>query len=129
MKIRQTSIQLFLYLIVGGIATVVEWGTFYVLNTSLSLHYSLSTVLAFVLSTLANWLFGRLILFKSTKQNTAHELLKIYAVSIIGLLLNLAIMFIAIEKIGIQEMVSKIIATGIVFVWNFLIRKLVIYKI
>ena len=39
------------------------------------------------------------------------------------------IMFSTVEKIGLAEMLSKIIATGIVFAWNFLIRKLVIYKV
>lgn len=57
------------------------------------------------------------------------EIAKIYAVSVIGLLMNMAIMFVAVEKIGLPEMLSKIIATGIVFGWNFLVRKLVIYKI
>lgn len=129
MQIKKSFLQLFLYLIVGSLATLVEWGAFYVLNSPLSLHYAVATALAFVLSTAANWLFGRLILFRASKQNTARELLKIYAVSIIGLLMNIAIMFVAVEKIGLSEMLSKIIATGIVFSWNFLVRKLVIYKI
>ena len=129
MKLKQTSLQFFLYLIVGGLATLVEWGAFFVLNSLLSVHYAPSTALAFVLSTAANWLFGRLILFRASKQNTAAELAKIYAVSVIGLLMNLAIMFVLVEKIGISEMISKILATGIVFMWNFLIRKFIIYKI
>lgn len=129
MKLKQTSIQFFLYLIVGGLATIVEWAVFYVLNSFLLIHYALSTAIAFILSTFANCFFGRLILFHESKQNIAKELVKIYAVSIIGLLMNIAIMFVAVEKIGIQEILSKIIATGIVFIWNFLIRKLLIYKI
>ena len=129
MQIKKSFTQLFLYLIVGGLATLVEWGAFYALNGLLRLHYMAATALAFVLSTAANWAFGRLILFRGAKQNTAAELAKIYAVSVIGLLLNLAIMFVAVEKCGLSEMLSKIGATGIVFAWNFLIRKLVIYKI
>ena len=129
MKLKQTSIQFFFYLIVGGLATIVEWVAFYVLSSLFKVHYAPATSLAFILSTAANWLFGRLIMFRDSKQSTAKELLKIYMVSIIGLLMNIAIMFIAIEKIGIQEMISKIIATGVVFIWNFLIRKLVIYKV
>ena len=126
---NKNLLQLFLYLIVGALATLVEWGAFYVLNSPLSLHYAAATTLAFVLSTAANWLFGRLILFRESKQNTARELLKIYAVSVIGLLMNIAIMFVVVEKIGLPEMLSKIIATGSVFAWNFLVRKLVIYRI
>lgn len=130
MNLSKNFLQLFLYLIVGGLATLVEWAAFYVLNSIFSVHYMIATALAFVLSTFVNWAFGRLILFREkTDQSTFFELVKIYAVSIIGLLLNLLIMFIAVEKIGLNEMISKIIATCLVFIWNFLIRKLVIYKI
>ena len=129
MKLKQISVQFFIYFIVGGLATIVEWAAFYVLNSLFAVHYAFATTLAFILSTATNWLFGRLILFRDSKQNTAKELVKIYMVSIIGLLMNIAIMFVAIEKLGIQDMIAKIIATGIVFIWNFLIRKLVIYKV
>ena len=132
MKLKQTFFQLLLYLIVGGLATLVEWGAFFVLNTPLSLHYAAATALAFIASTFANWLLGRLILFRSAQKSkaaTAKELLKIYAVSVAGFVMNLAIMFVAVEKCAISEMSAKILATGIVFAWNFLIRKLVIYRI
>ena len=130
MEVKQTARQLFLYLIVGGLATIVEWAAFYVLNVLIGVHYLTSTALAFILSTLANWLFGRLILFKENRpKSLTKELIKIYATSIIGLLLNMLIMYLAVEKFGIYEMFSKIIASGLVFFWNFFIRKLLIYKI
>ena len=132
MNFRNTLLQLLLYLVVGGLATLVEWGTFFVLNAPLSLHYAAATALAFIASTFANWLFGRLILFRDTQKSkaaTAKELLKIYAVSVAGLVMNLAIMFVAVEECAISEMPAKILATGIVFAWNFLVRKLVIYKV
>lgn len=128
MKFKQTSIELFLYLIVGALATVVEWAAFYAFDLIFGIHYTFSTALAFVLSTFANWAFGKLILFRKKSQNVASEIFKIYLISVLGLLMNIAIMFVAVEKIGIHDMISKIIATGIVFVWNFLIRKLWIYK-
>ena len=129
MKIKKSFVQLFLYLIVGGLATLVEWGAFYELNQRLTVHYMAATALAFALSTFANWGFGRLILFRVSNQNTWFELVKIYAVSIIGLLFNIGIMYVEVDKLMMYEMLSKMIATGIVFIWNFLIRKLVIYKI
>ena len=101
-------------------------------DAPLSLHYAAATALAFIASTFANWLLGRLILFRDAQKSkaaTAKELLKIYAVSVAGLVMNLAIMFVAVEKCAISERPAKILATGIVFAWNFLVRKLVIYKV
>ncbi len=128
MKIKEDFRQLVLYVIVGGLATVVEWAAFYIFNDVLSINYMIATALAFILSTFANWAFGKLILFKE-KQNVFKELAKIYLTSIAGLLMNLLIMWVAVDLIGINEMVSKILATGIVFFWNFFIRKFLIYKV
>jgi len=129
MKIKKSFVQLFLYLIVGGLATLVEWGAFYVMNQRLAMHYMAATALAFVASTFANWAFGRLILFRVSNQSTWSELAKIYVVSIIGLLFNIVIMYVEVDILLMNEMLSKMVATGIVFIWNFLIRKFVIYKI
>lgn len=119
--------QLFLYLVVGGIATVVEWVAFWFLDRWM--HYLAATALAFVISTLANWLAGRFIMFKNAGQTVAKEVAQIYATSICGLLFNFLIMWIAIDGAGLPDMISKIIATGIVFFWNFLVRKYLIYKV
>ncbi len=121
--------QFLLYVVVGAIATVVEWVCFWVLNNALHLHYVPATCLAFVVSTFANWLAGRLLLFKETDKSLGAELVQIYATSIAGLLMNLAIMWVAVEHVGLDAMIAKIVATGIVFFWNFLVRKLLIYKV
>ena len=119
--------DLLLYLIVGVIATLSEWAVFFVLDKAL-LHYALATVIAYILSTFVNWLAGRLLVFKISAQPLLKEIAEIYLASFVGLLLNLLIMWVAVDLITINEMVSKIIATAIVFFYNFLVRKLVIYK-
>jgi putative flippase GtrA len=42
--------DLFLYLIVGGIATVTEWILFYLLDKC-AVHYTVATIIAYVIST------------------------------------------------------------------------------
>ncbi len=120
--------QLVLYLVVGGIATVVEWVAFYIFDAVIHINYAIATIVAFAISTFVNWIAGRLLIFK-VKGHVLSELGKIYLTSIAGLIMNLIIMWVAIEFIGISNFVSKMIATCIVFAWNFIIRKLFIYKI
>ena len=117
----------FLYLIVGGIATVTEWILFYLLEEC-AVHYTVATIIAYVTSTFFNWLAGRLLVFKKNRLSIFKELLGIYIASIVGLLMNLAIMWLAVDCFSFNEMLSKIIATAIVFFYNFLVRKLLIYK-
>ncbi len=100
---------------------------FFVLD-KISFHYTLATIIAYVLSTFVNWLAGRILVFKESHQSFIKEIVEIYIASIIGLLLNLLIMWVAVDLLAFNEMISKMAATAIVFFYNFLVRKLLIYK-
>jgi putative flippase GtrA len=116
-----------LYIIVGACATLAEWLIFFLLDTC-ALHYTLATVIAYILSTLVNWLIGRLLVFKEHKHPIIREIAGVYFASMMGLLLNLLIMWIAVDLLSTPDMIAKIIATGLVFFYNFIVRKLCIYK-
>ena len=125
---KKSNIKDFLlYLIVGGIATFTEWIIFFVLD-KVSFHYTLATIIAYILSTFVNWLAGRILVFTQNQQPIFKEILEIYIASIVGLLMNLVIMWVAVDFLAFNEMLSKIVSTAIVFFYNFLVRKLLIYK-
>ncbi len=116
------------YLFVGGAATAVEWGLVWLLNDIFSVHHLLATAVAIIISTFANWLFGRLLTFKNVEGSLLKEILMIYLASGVGLLMNLAIMWLLVDNAGLPVMLSKVIATCVVFSYNYLIRRLVIYR-
>ena len=122
------------YLIVGVIATIMEWIIIYLFANVMYINTYVSVALAFIISTFANWLAGRLLTFRHAEhRGIVKELASIYGASVIGLLLNELIMWVFLSFIfknanATQNMVAKMIATGLVFFWNFFIRKLVIYK-
>ena len=120
---------LFGYLIVGGLATIVEWAGFWLFSEKMGIAYLLATTFAFAISTFANWLFGRLLVFRGKQnQSLLREILSVYLASIVGLLLNLIIMFVLVQLLTVGKMPAKVIATILVFAYNYLIRKLVVYK-
>lgn len=127
--------QFISYFFVGGVAAVVEWIMFFLFANVITLNYILSTVLAFIFSTTTNWILGRVFTFKNSKSyknNVGKEAFAVFLVSAIGLLFNMFLMYIFVTVMGFDSVIgktaSKIAATGIVFVWNFLIRKLVVYR-
>lgn len=120
--------QLIQYGIVGGVAALVEWASYFLFDTALHWHYMLATVLAFLSATFVNWVVGRCTMFRNAARNgTASEILRIYFASGIGLLLNLLFMYVFVTVIGIPGVPAKIAATGLVFIWNFIARKIFIY--
>lgn len=135
-SLNKANIKQFIsYFFVGGVAAIVEWVMFFIFANVLNVHYFVSTVIAFIFSTTANWILGRITTFKdntSYKDKKAKEAVLIFVVSAIGLVFNLILMYLFVTVFGFNGKIgstcSKIAATGIVFIWNFLIRKLVIYK-
>ena len=134
--LNKANIKQFIsYFFVGGVAAIVEWVMFFIFANVLQINYFVSTVIAFIFSTTANWILGRITTFKDNntyKDKKAKEAFLVFVVSAIGLLFNLILMYLFVTVMGFDsslgKTLSKIAATGIVFIWNFLIRKLVKYK-
>lgn len=126
--------QLLSYFGVGGTAALVEWLCFYLLEKLFNLPYLLATALAFIASTTVNWILGRMFTFKESayKEKKLREAVLVFIVSAFGLAFNLLLMTFFVELLGMNtnllKTVAKVLATGIVFIWNFLSRKLWIYR-
>ena len=127
MKMKSTFRNILLYSVAGISSTGVEGLVFFLLNQKLGLHYAPSYIIALVISTFTNWAVGRFLLFRST-ENVLREIIRVYLVSLIGMGLNLGLMWIMVDGLGIHEMAAWFIGTAIVFVWNYLIRAKVIYR-
>ena len=131
---RENIKQFISYFMVGGISAVVEWVAFYLLGKLFGMTYLPATALAFVFSTTVNWFLGRTFTFRNADlgKKKAKEIALVFGVSAIGLLGNLTLMYLFVTVLGMRsdvlKTVAKILSTGIVFIWNYLSRKLWIYK-
>lgn len=130
MDIKKLIRQFLSYAIVGGSAAIVEWLSFGGCTYLVHLNYLISTIIAFLIATFVNWALGRRLTFRedSKKMSPVKELVQVYLASAIGLGLNLLFMYLFVQVFIWNEMLSKIIATGLVFVWNFVSRRFVIYR-
>ena len=130
-------IKLVLYLFVGGTAALVEWALFYVfinyllggLGWSLTTLTMTATALAFSLSTLFHYFLGNILVFDSgSKYKKGKELSLVFLVSIMGLGFNLLLMYIFVNLLAWEPMLSKVLTSCIVVVWNYLSRKKWIFR-
>ena len=126
---ESTFIQLFRYGFVGGLAFLVDYGTLVFLTEFAGMHYLLAATISFILGLITNYLLSITWVFNQHKLNNRWvEFLLFAFIGVVGLGLNDAIMFLCTERCGIHYTLSKIIATAIVFFWNFLARKLILFK-
>ena len=91
-------------------------------------------MIAFVVATFANWYLGSIFTFKNSayKNQKTKEISLVFLVSAIGLGFNLLLMYLFVDVVGMNagllKTAAKILATGIVFIWNYLSRKLWVYR-
>ena len=122
-------IQFFRYAFVGGIATIVDWGTLYIV-TRLGVYYMISTVIAFVAGLTVNYILSKKFVFNKSeaKVGPVVEFLAYAAIGAVGLVITMGIMYGLTELVGIHYMLSKVFATLVVLAWNYIIRKITLYK-
>lgn len=112
------------YLLVGGTCTALDFLILYLLVNTFSVNYVLSSVISFSLAVLLNYYLCTLWIFKVRKVSNVYKEILFYSlISIVGLLLNSGLIWFLTETFTLQFLLSKVLATPIVLVWNFLGRK------
>ena len=123
-------LQFFRYLFVGGIATIVDWGILFLLTDFAHIYHLVSAVIAFIAGLITNFVLSKLLVFKANEArvNVVNEFISYAVIGVIGLGITELIMYILTDLNNVHYMISKIIATVIVLAWNYLARKMIIYK-
>ncbi len=129
--------KIVLYLFTGGTAALLEWLCFYLLwqflfmrlPLAFAAQIMLATAAAFVVSTLYHYWLGNILVFDSgSRYGRTRELELVFLVSIVGLGLNLALMYIFTGPLRWAPLPAKICASCIVVAWNYLSRKKWIFR-
>ena len=114
---------------VGGAASAVDIGIFCLFAKLFDYNFLLVACVGFTLATAVNYYLSIRFVFRSGVRFTKQtELIYIYIVSLIGLALNQIILFLLVEQAGAELMMSKVGATGGVFLWNFSVRNFIVFR-
>jgi putative flippase GtrA len=117
------------YFVVGGISACVDIGFFFVFAKLLGFNYLAVATIGFLIAVPVNYLLSVRFVFRSgARFRPLHELALVYLVSSVGLGLHLMVLYAAIDVLGLELMLSKFIATGSVFLWNFLARNYFVFR-
>ena len=99
------------------------------LTEALKINYLISSGCSFSVSVIVNYILSIKFVFDADRDaNKVKQFLVFLFFSIGGLIINQIVMWVAVDLLGIFYMISKIGATAIVMVYNFITRKLFIEK-
>lgn len=103
---------------VGAVGTAAHFATLVVLVQQLYVSPIWSSILGFLVGAIVNYLLSYRFVFQSRKRHV-EAMRQFFAVASVGLLLNAAIMALAVQTLGLHYLLSQLLATGIVLLWNF----------
>lgn len=118
--------EVFRFLAVGGGCFLLEYVLLYTLTEYAGLDPLVSAPIAFTISLIVNYILCVYVVFHAEKQTGMQMFLFIFT-SLLGLGINQAVMWFFIDIIGLWYMFSKIIASAIVMVWNYITKRYILY--
>ena len=128
-KTDNSLLQFIRYFFVGGVAAVVNIGMLFIFTDVCHIYYLVSNIISFTLGLIVNYILSKLLVFQDKVSLSTSKEFIIYAIiGVVGLGIDTLLMSIFTDTFNIYYILSKIISTLLVFIWNFGARK-GLYKI
>jgi putative flippase GtrA len=119
-------LQFALYVVVGGICFSIDIAGFVVLRW-FQLPILTASAISFVTATIANYLLCCALVFRSGRFSRGEELLRLFAIAVVGLSLNSAAVWFLAQILAFDPTLAKIVAVVPVLAWNYLGRRTVVF--
>lgn len=114
--------------IVGASGMVIDFATTYFFKEIVKIQKYVANAIGFTLAAVFNYFLNRVWTFESHNANIPFEFMKFFIVSLIGLGINTLILYILVSKFKKPFYFSKLIAIGIVMLWNFFVNWIVTFN-
>lgn len=119
------------YAVFGVLTTVVNIVTYSICYNRIGMGNTLSNVIAWILAVAFAYVTNKLWVFDSKSwklQVLKREIIAFVSCRLATGILDIAIMFVCVDLLGLQAMLMKIVSNMIVIVLNYVFSKLVIFK-
>lgn len=122
---KQLIAQFAKFGVVGVIAFVIDYGLMVLLTELFNVNYLISATISFTVSVIFNYVASMRYVFTHKEGlSRRREFIIFVVLSVIGLLINDALMWVGVDLFSISYLLVKIFATAVVMVWNFITRKI-----
>ncbi|HTI01907.1 MAG TPA: GtrA family protein [Acidisoma sp.] len=124
---RSDARQLFLFLVSGGTATIVQYGVLVLLIEVVRNNPTVAAVCAYLCGAATSYFLNFSYTFKNSGTGFRKGLLKFLIVNVIGLGLN-TLIFVTLRDLGAYYLLAQAVATGLVLIWNYLGARLFVFR-
>ena len=122
---KKLMTQIIRFAVVGVVAFLIDFVLLVFLTEVIRIDYIISATISFIVSVVFNYIASMRFVFEHREElDRKQEFVTFIVLSVIGLLINDALMWLGVTAISIDYRAIKIIATGVVMVFNFVTRKI-----
>ena len=127
--INDLLIQKFIkFCVVGFSGMVIDFGTTWILKEKVKVNKYIANSTGFILAASSNYIWNRYWTFQSENSHVVTEYFSFIIISLIGLAINNFLIYILSDKMKFNFYLSKLIAIGVVTVWNFVLNYLITFR-
>ena len=128
-KSDQLSVHLLRAIFSSNVAFALDFGLLVLLTEVVHLHYLISNIIAFMTGTTLLYVLSIFWVFSRRSIQSKHlEYWLFILIGAAGVGFNELLIWLFTEKVHIYYLYSKLIAGSIVFFWNFLTRRYILFK-
>jgi putative flippase GtrA len=127
--ISDLLIQKFIkFCVVGFSGMMIDFGTTWVLKEKVKVNKYVANSTGFILAATSNYIWNRYWTFQSENSHVVTEYFSFIIISLVGLAINNFLIYLLSDKMKFNFYFSKLIAIGVVTVWNFVLNYLITFR-
>lgn len=128
MENRTNYVQLIKFAVAGAIGAGIEISLFILLVDFIGMYYLTANLFAIGVAIIVNYIISMKWVFDSGRYSRGIEFAFFLAVSFFALLLNQLLMWYMVDSMALETTISKVLAIGIVAVFNYVAKKFFVFK-
>ncbi|MGX7419013.1 GtrA family protein [Carnobacterium gallinarum] len=123
--------EVLMYLIFGGLTTLINIVVFYIFKDLLAMDYRASNGIAWFISVLFAFITNKYFVFSSnetSKNQFIKEMLLFFWYRLLSLVIDMGMMIVMVSVLKIDALIAKLITQVVIVVINYVFSKLFIFK-
>jgi len=109
---------------IGFSGMIIDFGTTWILKEKFRVNKYVANSIGFTIAATSNYMLNRLWTFHSENQQILPEYFLFMLFSVAGLVINNIVIYMLHEKLKMNFYLAKLLAIGVVTLWNFVMNYL-----
>ena len=116
------------FCVVGFSGMLIDFGVTWLLKEKVKVNKYIANSTGFILAATSNYIWNRFWTFHSENSHIATEYFSFILISLVGLAINNLIIYIFSDRMKFNFYLAKLLAIGVVTLWNFIMNYLITFS-